>query len=36
MIGLMLGDAGCYRTTKSKSSNSRVEFSFGVDQLSFA
>ena len=36
MIGALLGDAGCYRTTKSLNSNSRLEFSFGQHRLEFA
>jgi hypothetical protein len=36
MIGVLLGDAGCYRTTKSLSSNSRLEFSFGQHRALFA
>ena len=36
MIGLLLGDAGVYRTTKSMTSNSRLEFSFGQYRLEFA
>lgn len=36
VIGMLLGDAGCYRTSKSPTSNSRLEFSFGKDRLAFA
>lgn len=36
MIGLLLGDAGVYRTTKSLTSNSRLEFSFGQHRILFA
>jgi len=36
MIGLLLGDAGVYRTTKSLTSNSRLEFSFGQHRIIFA
>lgn len=36
LIGMLLGDAGCYRTSKSLTSNSRIEFSFGKDRLVFA
>lgn len=36
MIGVLLGDAGCYRTTKSLNSNSRLEFSFGQQRIQFA
>lgn len=35
IIGMLLGDAGCYRT-KGDTSNSRLEFSFGKDRLEFA
>lgn len=33
---MLLGDAGCYRTSKSLTSNSRLEFSFGQHRLVFA
>lgn len=36
VIGLLLGDAGVYRTTKSPTSNSRLEFSFGQHRILFA
>ena len=36
VIGCLLGDAGCYRTTKSLNSNSRLEFSFGQHRLQCA
>jgi hypothetical protein len=36
MIGVLLGDAGCYRTTKSLTSNSRLEFSLGQHRFVFA
>jgi hypothetical protein len=36
IIGMLLGDAGCYRTSNSPTSNSRLEFSFGRQRLVFA
>lgn len=36
IIGMLLGDAGCFRTSKSPTSNSRLEFSFGKDRHVFA
>lgn len=36
IIGVLLGDAGVYRTTKNTTSNSRLEFSFGQDRVKFA
>lgn len=36
IIGMLLGDAGCFRTSKSPTSNSRLEFSFGKDRFVFA
>jgi LAGLIDADG DNA endonuclease family len=36
LIGIMLGDGGIYRSTKSITSNSRFEMSFGQDSEIFA
>lgn len=36
IIGMLLGDAGCFRISKSPTSNSRLEFSFGKDRFLFA